>query len=234
MRLDQYLVQKRFFNSRNKAIEFIKNNKVKVNNKIINKPSFKVLDEIKIEILDKVYVSRAALKLKYFLDEIGLDLKEKIALDIGSSTGGFAQILLQNGVKKLYCVDVGSNQLDISIKNNPKVKVFEQTDIRDFEVNFKFDIITCDVSFISVLKIINKIKELANDKVIILFKPQFEVGLKAKRDKNGVVIDKEAIKESKKKFIDNIKKNGFKILYNSVSKISGKNGNIEELFLLQV
>ncbi|RXJ83421.1 TlyA family RNA methyltransferase [Arcobacter sp. CECT 8985] len=231
MRLDQYLKKNFNIQSRNKASELIKAKKVQINNKIITKPSFIVEENSNIKILeDDFFVSRAAYKLKYFLDEINLDLKNEIALDIGSSTGGFTQILLLNDVAEVSCVDVGSNQLHEKIKNNKKISFFENTDIRDFQSNKIFNIVTCDVSFISIHNILNDINRLSNKKIIILFKPQFEVGREIKRDKKGVVKDKNAINLARKKFIDKTISLNWKLIYNSHSKLQGKDGNEEELF----
>ena len=118
-----------------------------------------------------------------------------------------------------------------NLKTNKKIKLFENTDIRDFNINMKFDIITSDVSFISVLKIIDKIDLFAKDKIIILFKPQFEVGKDVKRDNKGVVLDKKQIQYAKENFLKTIITNyQWHLIYSNQSKISGKDGNIEELF----
>ena len=128
MRLDIYLTKTFNIQSRNKACELIKSDKVKIDGVIITKPSFNVEDDHNIELLeDDFYVSRAAYKLKYFLEELeNFDLKNKNTLDIGSSTGGFTQILLENSVSKVTCVDVGSNQLHERIKYDSKISFFEK------------------------------------------------------------------------------------------------------------
>ena len=232
MRLDLYLTKTFNIQSRNKACELIKSDKVKIDGMIISKPSFNVEQNHKIEILeDDFYVSRAAYKLKYFLEELpNFILKNKNALDIGSSTGGFTQILLENDAKKVTCVDVGSNQLHERIKYNPKINFYENTDIRSFKSEEIFDIVTCDVSFISILHIIEDINRLSSKDIIILFKPQFEVGTNVKRDKKGVVKDKNAIIKSREKFLDYTQNLKWKLNYASMSKLQGKDGNEEELF----
>lgn len=231
MRLDLYLVNNFNLQSRNKASELIKANKIKIDGVIITKPSFNVEENNTIEILeDDFYVSRAAYKLKYFLDEINLDLEDKVALDIGSSTGGFTQILLEKNVLNVTCVDVGTNQLHEKIKQNPKIRFFENTDIRDFKKDKNFEIVTCDVSFISILNIIEAINYLAFKDIIILFKPQFEVGNNVKRDKKGVVKDKNAILKAREVFIEYTQKLNWKLNHSSLSKLQGKDGNEEELF----
>ncbi|MDN5125840.1 TlyA family RNA methyltransferase [Aliarcobacter butzleri] len=232
MRLDMYLTTNFNIQSRNKATELIKSNKVKCDGEIITKPSFNVLDFHKIELLeDDFYVSRAAYKLKFFLQELkNFDLKDKNALDIGSSTGGFTQILLENEIKKVTCVDVGTNQLHERIKYNDKINFFENTDIRNFESNEIFDIVTCDVSFISILNIIDAINTLASKDIIILFKPQFEVGSNVKRDKKGIVKDNNAIQKARDNFLNKTNILNWTLKYSNISKLQGKDGNVEEFF----
>ncbi len=234
MRLDLFLTKAFDIQSRNKAHELIKANKIKIDGAIITKPSFKVEENHNIEILEECfYVSRAAYKLKYFLDEINLKLENSKALDIGSSTGGFTQILLENSVKSVTCVDVGSNQLHEKIKNNQNIEFFENTDIRDFQSKKDFDIVTCDVSFISIHNILNDINRLAQKNIIILFKPQFEVGTNVKRDKKGVVKDKNTIEQARVKFLDATTLLNWKLVNSSYSKLEGKDGNLEELFYFE-
>ena len=232
MRLDIYLTTNFNIQSRNKASELIKSNKVKCNAMIITKPSFNVEENDVIELLEEdFYVSRAAYKLKFFLQEIkDLKLENKSCLDIVSSTGGFTQVLLENGVKKVTCVDVGTNQLHEKIKNDEKISFFENTDIRSFESKDIFEIVTCDVSFISILYIIKDINRLATNDIIILYKPQFEVGTNVKRDKKGVVKDELAIKKAREIFLDKTKNLNWNLKYSSFSKMQGKDGNVEELF----
>ena len=232
LRLDKYLVEFGYFESRNRSLDAIKNSKIKVNGKIA-KASLKVDENSKIEIeKEKFYVSRAGKKLERFLDEYALNLQNKVALDIGSSTGGFAQILLEKGIKSIYCVDVGSNQLHHSLRDNKKLQLFENCDIRDFRSDKEFDIISCDVSFISILQIIEYIDKLANKTtdIILLYKPQFEVGKDASRDSRGVVVDINLIDKTKKSFEKVIIKLGWIIQYQSVSKLAGKEGNLEYLY----
>lgn len=227
-----YLTTNFNIQSRNKATELIKSNKVKCDGEIITKPSFNVLDFHKIELLeDDFYVSRAAYKLKFFLQELkNFDLKDKNALDIGSSTGGFTQILLENEIKKVTCVDVGTNQLHERIKYNDKINFFENTDIRNFESDEIFDIVTCDVSFISILNIIDAINTLASKNIIILFKPQFEVGSNVKRDKKGIVKDNNAIQKARDNFLNKTNILNWTLKYSNISKLQGKDGNVEEFF----
>ncbi len=231
MRLDIYLTKHNNIQSRNKANELIKSKKVLVDGKIVTKPSFDVEEGTDVFIAqEEFFVSRAAYKLKYFLEEYPIDLKDTEALDIGSSTGGFTQILLASSVGSVTCVDVGTNQLHETLKNNPKIIIQENTDIRKFYPNKKYNMVTCDVSFISILNIIEDIDRLCSDKIIILYKPQFEVGKSVKRDSKGVVTDTIAIEKCKEEFLDTVSQLGWKLIYNKISQLSGKSGNIEELF----
>jgi 23S rRNA (cytidine1920-2'-O)/16S rRNA (cytidine1409-2'-O)-methyltransferase len=231
MRLDQYLTKHFTIQSRNKASELIKLRKVTVNGKVVTKPSYATseTDTILVDQQD-FYVSRSANKLKYFLEELDLQLENFTTLDIGSSTGGFTQVLLENKVQSVTCVDVGSNQLHESIKDDPRIIMKENTDIRNFQSEMEYDLITCDVSFISILYIIDAIASLASQHIIILYKPQFEVGKEVKRDSNGVVLDDKAIKEARENFITYTEKLQWKLQYRASSKVAGKNGNVEELF----
>ena len=230
MRLDKYLVEKGYFESRNRALDAIKRGKVFVNG-VVAKASMQCDETSNIDIdQEKFYVSRAAKKLELFLEEYRLNLEGKRAVDVGSSTGGFVQILLEHKVTSVACVDVGSNQLHHSLRDNEKVAIFEETDVRAFEPTEPFDLLTCDVSFISILQIIEAIDRLASSDMILLFKPQFEVGRAVKRDSRGVVVNQEAIAEAKERFEAKTKEFGWEKCYSTTSKLSGKSGNIEYIY----
>lgn len=230
MRLDSFLFINHFVQSRNKASELIKNGFIKVNGNIILKPSFIVESNCKIEILKEVFVSRAGEKLDFYIKSHNLDFSNMNVLDIGSSKGGFTQVLLKYNAKSVTCVDVGRNQLDISLRNNPKIKLFESCDIREFESLHLFDFIVCDVSFISIKNILDSIFRLLGGEALLLFKPQFEVGKSAKRNKKGVVTQKEAIDSALYEMLTLIKQYGFEILNIESSNLKGKEGN-EEIFI---
>jgi len=232
MRLDKYLVEEGYFESRNRALDAIKAGYVTVDGKK-PKPSTKIDENSIVEVAnEKFYVSRAARKLENFLAEYPINFKEKRALDVGSSTGGFAQIVLENGVASLSCVDVGSNQLHISLRNEDRLSLHEETDIRDFKSDESFELITCDVSFISILQIIEDIDRLAKigADIVILYKPQFEVGKDVKRDSKGVVQDTDAIARRKEAFEVEAKKLGWELKYHALSQVTGKEGNQEYLY----
>ena len=232
MRLDKYLVEEGYFESRNRAHDAIKAGQVTVDGKK-PKPSAKIDENSIVEVADeKFYVSRAARKLENFLSEYSMELEGKKALDIGSSTGGFAQIVLENDVVSLTCVDIGRDQLHISLRQNDKVSLFEETDIREFTSEEGFELITCDVSFISILKITDDIDRLSQQgaDIIILYKPQFEVGKDVKRDSKGVVQDLDAIARRKEEFEAEAKKLGWDEKHQAESKVQGKEGNQEYLY----
>jgi len=215
LRLDSYLVDASLVGSRTKAQGIIKDGLVSINTKIIKKSSYKVEASDKVEVAGhKEYVSRSAYKLKGFLDSLSMDAKDKVALDIGSSTGGFTQVLLEYGAKEVSAVDVGSRQL-------------HEIDIREFKSEKRFDIVVSDVAFISLLYILDAVDTLANDKIILLFKPQFEVGREVKRDKHGVVLDEGAIKIAMNNFEEKCKEKGWSLILKEESTLTGKEGNLE-------
>lgn len=231
MRLDSFLVEKGFVESRNKAQQLIKDHAVSVDGKIIDKVSFDVSNAMGVEIADtELYVSRAAIKLKGFLPFLEWEIKGLNALDIGSSTGGFTQVLLEEGIVHVTCVDVGSDQLHPSLRSDSRVSVYENTDIREFTVDKPFDLVTCDVAFIPLELILESINRLSSNYIIILFKPQFQVGREVKRDKNGVVKDDKAVGKAMIKFEDTCALLGWRLAAKEVAHISGKEGNQETCY----
>ncbi|MGL4647122.1 MAG: TlyA family RNA methyltransferase [Mycoplasmoidaceae bacterium] len=240
IRLDNFLVLNNYIDSRNKAQELIQNKKVLVNKNIITKNNFLVSlnDLIQIEDHD-LYVSRAAYKLKYALDQWQINFHNKTVLDIGSSTGGFIQVALEYGSLKVYGIDVGTNQLDHSLKNNDAVVYFEKLNFKDFNkemIKDTINFITCDVSFISCRKIIIKILELFcnNFQAIILLKPQFETEYYDVKNFNGLVKDQKVIEKIIKGFRDFCINNHIRWLAIIESPIKGaKLGNQEYLVHLE-
>lgn len=162
-----------------------------------------------------------------------LNLAGADVLDVGASTGGFVQILLQRGAKSVTALDVGSSQLSEILRCDPRVIVRENTDIREFASEKKFDLITCDVSFISLNLILKSLASLAKSALIVLFKPQFEVGAEAKRNKKGVLKDEKAARGARAKFERLCAELGLAVLHASACKITGKEGNQEFFYLLK-
>ncbi len=232
-RLDVELVNRNYFSSRNKAQIEIKNGNIKCDGIIIKKSSFLVDNDTKIDISSSIlkYVSRGGLKLEKAINEFNIILKDKVMIDIGSSTGGFCDCALQNNISKIYAIDVGSEQLVPKIKNNPKVVVYENTDFRNIDNNLLNDavIATIDVSFISVTKLINKLSNLNINEVICLIKPQFECGSDISRKYKGIILNKEVHKKVIINIINEFKKNNFHLNNLTYSPICGGDGNIEYL-----
>ncbi|MCX2682355.1 TlyA family RNA methyltransferase [Campylobacter sp. MIT 21-1685] len=248
MRYDLF-VAKTLRISRNKALELIQKEEVMLN-KSFFKAAFDVsqyarntfhlsslsdeellrMKNLNLELFNTVYVSRGALKLKNFLCNLNIKLQEKTCLDIGSSTGGFVQVLLENNVRSVSALDVGQGQLHSLLRQDKRVKLFENTDIRVFKSDTKFDCVTVDVSFISLQNLLVCIDNLALCDIVLLFKPQFEVGREAKRNKKGVVLDEKAVQQARKKFEKSCGKLGWILQNSTESSIKGKEGNVEYFY----
>ena len=230
MRLDHYLYARHYTQSRNQAKALILGQKVRVDGMIVTKPALTLDPSRKyhIEILqDRLYVSRAAEKLKAFLTAHPIVVTGKRCLDIGSSTGGFVQVLLEMGASEVTGVDVGTDQLHEMLRNDPRVISVEQTDIRDFKSDMPYELVTCDVSFTGVVHILPAIERLAAKDIVLLFKPQFEVGKDAKRTKKGVVKDQKAIEAAMRRFEAEVAAIGWKTVVREPSRVKGKEGNAE-------
>jgi 23S rRNA (cytidine1920-2'-O)/16S rRNA (cytidine1409-2'-O)-methyltransferase len=232
-RLDLELVNRNVFETRNKSQNEIKRGLVYVNNNKTTKPSFDVSENDKIEIKGEIlkYVSRGGLKLEHAIKEFNLNLKDKIMLDIGSSTGGFSDCAIQYGIGKIYAIDVGSNQFSEKLKNNKKIHLYENTDFRNIDENIIKDakICTIDVSFISVTKLVEKISKLNIEEIICLIKPQFECGIDIANKYKGVPLDKNVHNEVIINVINSFKSINYYLNNITYSPIRGGNGNIEYL-----
>ncbi|MCE9649692.1 MAG: TlyA family RNA methyltransferase [Parvibaculum sp.] len=194
-RLDQVLIERGLFASRAKARAAIKNGLVHVEGELVAKPSQTVADHVEITVdpLAHRYVSRAALKLVHGLDHFGIDPRGLECLDIGASTGGFTQVLLERGAKHVTAIDVGHGQLAPEIASDPRVTMIEGLNARDLGINHLSappELITCDVSFIGLHKAAQKALDLSHETAHFcgLIKPQFEVGPE-NVGKGGIVRD---------------------------------------------
>ncbi|MFN3976156.1 MAG: TlyA family RNA methyltransferase [Aquificaceae bacterium] len=235
MRLDVYLVEKGYAPTREKAQAMIMAGLVLVDGRIVAKPGAKVKEGQKVEVKEPPkYVSRAGYKLEWALQRFNLDVREKIALDVGSSTGGFTQCLLMHGAKKVYAVDVGRGQMDPKLRHDPRVVLYEETDARELtekHIPQQVDLITVDVSFISSRKVLpNVLRFLKEDGLLlVLVKPQFE--LEPKKVKKGVVKEDDFKREAIMGVVEFLKSFGMNIGGVIKAKPKGTKGN-EEFFVL--
>lgn len=237
-RLDAELVARGIARSRERAKEMIKSGAVTVNGITAKKASDDVsADDIVESSEQEIYVGRGALKLEKAFDTFGLDFTDKVCLDIGASTGGFTEFMLNHGARRVYAVDVGHGQLAESLKNDRRVVNMENTDIRevtadDFSENIGF--VCADVSFISLTKILPEIREIiSGDTVaVVLIKPQFEAGKKYV-GKKGVVKDRKVHERILSEIDSFCRLIGLAPLKYTFSSIRGGSGNIEYLVELK-
>lgn len=233
MRLDQYLVLKKIYPTRAKAVSAIKSGLVSVNGTVIEKPSTNVSDEDLILGGKLPYVAgRGSLKLSRALEAFNVNPDGYVCLDIGASTGGFTEVLLNNGAKRVIAVDVGSEQLIEDLKNDGRVISLEKTDIRSLKPIEKVDLIVIDVSFISLTNIIELLPQWGADKIIALIKPQFEVSRQVAARYNGVIKSELERENAVNKVKECFERYGFKSRGVIESPIHGGSGNIEYLIFV--
>ena len=236
-RLDVLLVNRGLATSREKAKALIMSGDVFVNGQREDKPGT-TFEEAKITSLEVKgdtlpYVSRGGLKLEKAVNNFGFSLDSKVCMDIGASTGGFTDCMLQNGATKVYSVDVGHGQLDWKLRSDDRVVCMEKTNFRYMvraDIQDDLDFASCDVSFISLTKILLPARRLLKDgaEMVCLIKPQFEAG-KEKVGKKGVVRDPEVHSEVVHRIFDFMGIAGFEVLHLDFSPIKGPEGNIEYL-----
>lgn len=235
MRLDVYLAEKKLCKSRTASQSLIKSSGVRVNGIVCTKSSQDVTDADKVEITGEQlrYVSRGGLKLESALDRFHLDITGMECVDIGSSTGGFTDCMLQNGAARVYAVDVGTDQLADSLRADERVISMEKTDIRTAELP-QVDFIGTDVSFISLRLILPHIFRLLKygGAAVTLIKPQFEAG-KACLGKNGVVRDERVRQRVCREIASFAEECGFDIVGTAESPITGGDGNVEYLLCIK-
>lgn len=234
-RLDVLLVEKGLFESREKAKRAIMTGVVFVDNQRVDKAGTTVSCESEIEIKGKTlqYVSRGGLKLEKAMKNYGIDLENAVCMDIGASTGGFTDCMLQNHAKKVYSVDVGYGQLDWKLRNLDQVVNMERTNVRYLkpdDIDDVLDFVSIDVSFISLKLVLPVAASLMRDnaKIVFLIKPQFEAG-REKVKKNGVVREKSVHVEVIENVLFYANQSGFTVTDVSFSPITGPKGNIEFL-----
>ncbi len=242
MRLDLYLTQNGFCESRNRASELIKTGNVFVNGKNVQKPSFDIDENennaITIQQSENTkYVGRGGLKLEGALKAFGVDVKGFVCADIGSSTGGFTQCLLMNGAKRVYAIDSGKDQLHRSLRNDDRVVVMEECNARyltDERLGEKCDLVTMDVSFISQTLLYEAVSSVLKKEglFISLIKPQFEAGREG-IGKNGIVKDEKTRQKVCRQIKIKAMEHGFECLGIVDSPIFGGDGNKEFLALFK-
>lgn len=239
-RLDKYLTDLGYFDTKSKAAAAILAGNVKINDEYITKAGYQVNINKEYDILVKsmLYVSRGGFKLKKALDTFNPVVKDRICFDAGSSTGGFTDCLLQHGAKFVYAVDVGYGQLDWKIRSDKRVKTIEKTNLKICKYEDIYsdgepaaDLLVSDLSFISLTKVLGNLKTLLKPEfheMICLIKPQFEAG-KENVEKGGVVRDKFVHIDVIKNVTDFAKALGYYIKGLTFSSIKGPAGNIEYL-----
>lgn len=238
-RLDVLLVKQNLAESREKAKALIIAGIVYVDGQKEDKAGTAFEDTVSLEVRGSTlkYVSRGGLKLEKAMSRFGLLLDGKVCMDVGSSTGGFTDCMLQNGAVKVYAVDVGHGQLAWKLRNDSRVICMEKTNIRYVtpeQIPEPIDFASIDVSFISLTKVLGPVKALLRDggRIVCLIKPQFEAG-REKVGKKGVVREKSVHLEVIRMVMDFACASGFQILNLEYSPIRGPEGNIEYLLYLQ-
>lgn len=235
LRLDQLLVQRGLAETRTKAQAMIMAGEVLIADQTSTKPGLLVDTAVDLSLAAKSrYVSRGGDKLASAAEELDLDFTNKSVLDVGASTGGFTDYALQNGAAHVIAVDVGTGQLAWSLRNDPRVEVHEQTDIRQFESDSLVDVALADVSFVSSLKVVEAIARFVKPagQIVLMIKPQFEVG-KAIADKYHGVINDETVRQETLDKVRAELSQSFKVVAEADSKVLGPKGNQEHFILLR-
>lgn len=239
VRLDLLLVSRGLVSGRDRAKELIAQGQVLADGKPATKAAQKYNDDVALEILNDAahFVSRAAHKLDGALNTFGIDLENRVVLDVGASTGGFTQCALERGAKHVYSVDVGSGQLAAALRQDARVTNLEKTDIRLLspeDLSETPDFAACDVSFISLRLVLPAISALLSSEgeAVVLIKPQFEAG-RADVGRGGLVKDPKVHLRVLRETVETFKLNGFTVAGLTVSPIHGGDGNIEFLAWLR-
>jgi 23S rRNA (cytidine1920-2'-O)/16S rRNA (cytidine1409-2'-O)-methyltransferase len=234
-RLDIELTRQGITTSRSQAESWVRLGKVTVDGIVVTKPGHFIRDDAVLKLTAKdQYVSRAGLKLASVAQLLHMDFRDKTVLDVGSSTGGFTDYALRNGAKKVFAVDVGTDQLHPNLQGHPKIELHEKTDIRDFYLpNDKPDIIVIDVSFISLRDILPHLSQQLsgkNTQIAAMLKPQFEAG---RNQTNKGIIKNDAVRRQILKEFETWAKQYFVIKDKRDSDVHGAKGNQERFYLLR-
>jgi len=229
MRLDLYLVEQNLVRTRSQATDLINRGLVLVNGIVASKAGIEISNQ-EVKLLDQIrFVGRGGEKLMHAILDLHLDMHDKIVIDIGSSTGGFTDCALQHGAKEVYSYDVGTEQMDAELKKDPRIHLFEETNILDVKIP-DADFILIDVSFTSIKPILRHIKGF-NKEIIALVKPQFEAG--NINFKQGVLKDLKKHREILISVIDEARNLGFNVQQIIKSELKGKSGNQEYIIYIK-
>lgn len=239
-RIDRYLTDMNLVESREKSKIALERGYVRVNGEIIYKPSFKVTKADVVELLQSPmkFVSRGGEKLEKAILHFHLDFKDKNVLDVGASTGGFTDCALQYGASKVTAVDIGSNQIHLSLKNDKRITILENTDIRKLgevlSINTLFDVVVADVSFISLSLIMKDIFKWLKPQgfAVLLVKPQFEQDKRIKTNK-GIIKDEKLRNEALEKIQLLLRNEGLNSIGVIPTDADGKNKNVEYLICIK-
>lgn len=232
-RLDKELFRRGLVVSRSQAEDVVRRGFVSVDGLKVTKAGHMIEKTSSIK-LDKkdVFVSRGGEKLNSVIDTFKINFKNKVALDVGSSTGGFTDVALRGGAKKVIAVDVGTNQMHSSLRGNPRLELHEKTDIRDFKTYEKIDIVLADVSFISLREILPHVAKLCTHEtqIVVMVKPQFEAGSEVK---HKGVIKNDSLRRKILKDFELWAQQYFAIEAKADSGVSGAKGNRERFYMLK-
>ena len=232
-RLDVALVERGIIDSRAKAQSLIMARRILVNGQHVDKAGANVADddELAIEALEHPWVGRGGMKLSHALREFAISVEGKTCADVGASTGGFTDVMLKNGARKVYAIDVGYGQLDVSLRNDPRVVNREKVNARYLDASAfdePIDFVSIDVSFISLKLILPAVATFLRGELVALIKPQFEVG-KADVGKGGIVRDAERRDEAVQSVVAFARELGFEVKGVIESPVKGAEGNVEYL-----
>jgi 23S rRNA (cytidine1920-2'-O)/16S rRNA (cytidine1409-2'-O)-methyltransferase len=232
-RLDVALVERGLVDTRSKAQSLIMARRILVNGHYVDKAGANVTgeDEVRVAELEHPWVGRGGMKLAHALQQFGIDVTGKVCADIGASTGGFTDVMLKNGAAKVYAIDVGYGQLDVSLRNDPRVVNREKVNARYLQPeNFEeiLEFVSIDVSFISLKLILPAVAKFLRGELVALIKPQFEVG-KHEVGKGGIVRDEEKRAAAVSGVVAFATENGFDVRGVIESPVRGAEGNVEYL-----
>lgn len=229
MRLDVYLVEHGFVKTRSQASDLIRRGLVNINGIKASKTGVEITDQTITLIQETRYVSRAGEKLAQALVDFNIDLHGKIAIDIGSSTGGFTDCAIQHSIKFVYAYDVGTDQMDQTLRTHPLVELHEETNILDVKIP-NADILFIDVSFTSIKPILTHLQGFQGE-MVCLIKPQFEAGPQSL--KQGILKDMKRTEEVLIEVLDHARHLGFSIAGLKASHLKGKSGNQEYILYIK-